>query len=381
MLIYLGLSALATFVAALILALIGQPPLPAIAHLVFAVGILPLIVGAMTHFVPVLTRSSRAPRHLLLAPLLLQLAGWLVFLDFCGDAPVGSTLAAAAGTLLIAGWLAGWMVERARRTLGRPHPGWRWYLAAIILLGMALMLVPAMTWWPEMRPQLRLLHLHLNTLGFIGLSALGTLQVLLPTALHSPDADAARRLRQHLPVACSAVLMIAVGAVTWRPLALAGAVLLAGLVLAIVRAFLQRYGWRTLWDDGAAAALSGALFGFLLLAGLGAAHGLGTLDGRDAVSAFVVACLLPLVTGALTQLLPVWLLRGKRTPRRDRLHAALRCGGALRTLLFVSGGFLLGLGLIGGIWPALLGILHFVLVLLHSLATASRSAHRSENIL
>ncbi|MBN8452570.1 hypothetical protein [Accumulibacter sp.] len=367
MLIYLGLSALATFVTALLLLPLGQPSLPAVAHLLLTVGIMPLIFGVITHFVPVLTRSGAAPRSLLLAPILLQLAGGVTFLAFIGEAPAAGLAAAASGTLPLAAAIAGWMSLRARRALGTPHPCWRWYLAAISLFCVALLLVPAMACWPQAHNALRLLHLHLNVLGFVGLTALGTLPVLLPTVLNSADATAAPRLRRNLPVAVGAVLMIAVGAAVWLPLALAGTLLLGGVVLSLGYASLLRHGWRRLFDDGAAAALYGALAGFLLLLGLGSGHAVGALDGRDSIVAFIVGFLLPLVTGALTHLLPVWLLRGKRTPRRDRLHVALRRGGAQRALLFLAAGALLGSGVGAGLWPALLGLLHFLGILLQAL--------------
>ena len=87
MLIYLGFSAVVAFMATLLLLRFGHPALRAAAHLVFAVGIMPLIFAAISHFVPVLTRSGHPHRHLLLAPLLLQLTGVLAFLDFTGAVP------------------------------------------------------------------------------------------------------------------------------------------------------------------------------------------------------------------------------------------------------------------------------------------------------
>jgi len=367
LLTYLGLSVLATFAVALVLLPLGRPALPAVAHLLLTVGIMPLIFGVITHFIPVLTRSGAAPRSLVLAPVLLQIAGGLSFLSFTGEAPAAGFAAAASAALLLAATLAGWMSLRARRALGTPHPCWHWYLAAISLLGIALLLVPAMACWPQARNTLRLLHLHLNVLGFVGLTALGTLQVLLPTVLNAADATAGQRLRRHLPLAVGAVLMIAAGAAVWVPLALAGALLLATVVLSLVHANLIRHGWRRLFGDGAAAALSAALAGVLLLLGLGVGHAAGTLDSRDSSVAFIVGFLLPLVTGALTHLLPVWLLPGKRTPRRDRLHATLRRGGVQRALLFLAAGALLGSGVSAGVWPALLGLLHFFGVLLQAL--------------
>lgn len=367
MLIYLGLSALASFVTALVLLLLGQASLPAVAHLLLAAGIMPLIFGAITHFIPVLTRSGAAPRSLLLAPILLQLAGGVSFLAFIGEAPPPALTVAASGTLLLAAALAGWMKQRARRALGTPHPCWHWYLAAVGMLGVALLLVAAMTRWPHARNTFRLLHLHLNVFGFVGLTALGTLHVLLPTVLNTADPTASQRLRRHLPVAVGAVLLIAIGAALWLPLALTGAILLSVVVLILGRAILTCHGWRRLLDDGAAAPLAGALAGFLLLPGLGVGHAVGALDGRDSILAFIVGLLLPLVTGALTHLLPVWLLPGKRTPRRDRLHATLRQGGAQRAVLFLAAAALLGGGAAVGLWPALLGLLHFLAVLLRAL--------------
>jgi hypothetical protein len=377
MLIYLGLSAVATVVATLFLLRFGHPSPPAAAHLVLAVGIMPLIFAAISHFVPVLTRSSHAHRSVLLAPLLLQLAGVLAFLDFTGAVPAGSTPAAVAA-LLVAILFSGWLWRRARHTLGRPHPGWLWYFAAMVFLGLALLLVPALNWWPQARNELRLLHLHLNTLGFVGLTALGTLQVLLPTVLSSPDAEAAQRLRHELPMAASGALLVAIGSAGWPPLALAGAVMYLAVVFRIGLAWLRRHGWRNLAGDGAAAPLAAALAGFLLLLVLGIAHALKALDGRDAVPAFVVAFLLPLLTGALTQLLPVWFHPGKRTPTRTRMHTTLRCGGALRALLFVLGGVLLALGIDEGIWLAVAGIFSFSAALTRSLLTDSSGPDQNQ---
>ncbi len=370
MLIYLGLSAVVVFVAALVLLQSANLSPPAVAHLVLAVGIAPLILGAITHFMPVLTRSGSPRRGLSWAPLLLQCAGGTAVFGFTGTAPPLAMVVAAVVMLLVALLFAGWLVSRARRTLGSPHPGWRWYLAAIVCLSLAMALVPAINGWPEMRRELRLLHLHLNTLGFIGLSALGTLQVLLPTVLSGPDADAAARLRRDLPMAGGAVLGIALGAAFAPALAIAGALMLLFVVLRTGVSWLRRYGWRTLLGDGAAAALLAALAGFSLLLVFGIAHALGVVEGQDAVPAFVVAFLMPLVTGALSQLLPVWRHPGRRTCARERMLGELRRGGAARSLLFVVSGTLLALGAHAGIWLAAAGMLFFVIALLGSLAVA-----------
>lgn len=374
MLIYLGLSAVAVFVAALVVLHSAALSLPAVAHLVLAVGIAPLILGAITHFMPVLTRSGRPRRGLGWAPLLLQCAGCTAVLGFTGAVPTAAMDAAAVAVLLIALLSAGWLVSRARRTLGRPHPGWRWYLAAIAFLSLAMLLAPAINGWPEVGRELRLLHLHLNALGFIGLSAVGTLQVLLPTVLSGPDADAAARLRRDLPMAAGGVLGIALGAAFSPLLAIAGALMLLSVVLKIGVSWSRRYGWRTLVGDGTAAALLASLSGFSLLLVCGVAHALGALDGQAAVPAFVLAFLMPLVTGALSQLLPVWRHPGKRTPTRERMLAELRRGGAARALLFVVAGALLALGVREGIWLAAVGMLLFLTALVRSLMVPGEGA-------
>jgi hypothetical protein len=360
MLIYLGLSAVTVFFAAFALLHFGEPSFLAAAHLVFAVGILPLIFGAITHFVPVLTRSGPAHRYVLLAPLLLQLAGLSVFLYFYGMAGSWALHAAAACALLLAIGFAGWLVLRALRTLGKPHPGWRWYLAAIACLSASLLLVPVMALWPGAHHELRLLHLHLNTLGFIGLTAIGTLQVLLPTVLSGPDAEAAARLRRDLPFAVGGVLAVALGSALWLPLALVGAASLLMVVTRMGASWWRRYGLRKIAGDGASAALAAALSGFLLLILLGVGHAFRVLGGQDAVPAFVVAFLLPLVTGALSQLLPVWCHPGRRTEARERMRGALVSGGVLRSFLFLAGGLVLAAGKNEGVWLAAAGMFLFL---------------------
>lgn len=373
MLIYLGLSAVTVFLATLALLHFGEPSFLAAAHLVFAVGILPLIFGAITHFVPVLTRSGSAHRRVLLAPLLLQLAGLLVFCHFYGLAGNWALHAAAGGALLIAIAFAGWLVLRARRTLGKPHPGWRWYLAAIVFLSVSLLLVPGMALWPAAHHELRLIHLHLNTLGFIGLTAIGTLQVLLPTVLSGPDAEAAARLRRDLPFAAGGVLAVGFGSAFWLPLALLGAALLLAVGWRVGISWWRRYGLRKIASDGASAALAAALSGFLLLILLGVAHALRLVDAQHAVPAFIVAFLLPLVSGALSQLLPVWRYPGRRTEARAHMREALVRGGALRAVLFLTGGLALAAGNHEGIWLAAAGIVSFLSGIVRSLFSVEKA--------
>ncbi|TAN71982.1 MAG: hypothetical protein EPN14_11010, partial [Gallionella sp.] len=70
MLVALVLTAAACFAGAVALPLF-YPLLPAAhIHLALATGVMPLIFGAMVHFVPVLTRSATAHIMVRLIPLL-----------------------------------------------------------------------------------------------------------------------------------------------------------------------------------------------------------------------------------------------------------------------------------------------------------------------
>jgi hypothetical protein len=201
---------------------------------------------------------------------------------------------------------------------------------------------------PELRGALRLVHLHLNTLGFIGLAALGTLPVLLPTALARPDPAAGQRLARDLPLAAGGVALVAFGAATEWPLAAAGALLLAAVALRHLAAWLGIYGSGALFRDGAAAPLAAAALGFALLLVHGVAHGAGFIAARPSIAGFAAGVLLPLVSGALTQLLPVWRHPGADTPQRRDMRRFLASGGTLRAVLFLVAGVLLAFDRNGG---------------------------------
>lgn len=319
----LGASAVLTPVAAL--------------HVAFAIGVLPLIFGAMLHFVPVLTRSAGPHRAIAVIPFLVAANGFSVVLAMQGLLPRGALHVAATLDLLFALTLIGWILRRARRTLGAPHPGWRWYAAALSMLVLALLVVPPLA--SGIAPgMLRLFHLHANTAGLIGLAALGTLPVLLPTALGKPDPQAAPWLRRRLPVAVAGALFLATGAALWWPLSLVGGALLAVLALGLFAHWWRLFGVAKIISDGAAAPLAGAtaVFGLLFLGG--ALHGSRLVDATGMTAAFVAGFLLPLVSGALSQLLPVGRFTGPNSPARQEMRRRLvRCGRS-RAVLFPLAG-------------------------------------------
>ncbi|MDP2793179.1 MAG: hypothetical protein Q8O25_03705 [Sulfurisoma sp.] len=337
MLVYLGICAVLAFLSAGAAALRGVPPAPTF-HIAFAVGAMPLVFGAIIHFVPVLTRSAGAGNAVRNLPLVAQSAGIVAVLGLAGSLPGWSLHVAATVTAAAALALAAWVVGRLRATLGQPHPGARWYVAALVALLVAVSLVPLWLARPELRGALRLVHLHLNTLGFIGLAALGTLPVLLPTALARPDSAAGMRLARDLPLAVAGAALTAFGAATEWALAAAGAVLLAAVALRHLVAWQGVHGSGAIVRDGAAAPLAVATLGFVLLLAHGVAHGAGVTAARPAIAAFTAGFLLPLVTGALTQLLPVWHHPGADSPPRREMRRRLASGGALRALLFLTAG-------------------------------------------
>lgn len=375
MLVYLGICAVLAFLVAGVAAfsatsLLGSsggavPPAPTI-HIAFAAGAMPLIFGAIIHFVPVLTRTALPGLPLRCLPLAVQVAGIATPLALAGRLPGWSLHAAASLVALAALVLIVWIARRLRATLGSPHPGAHWYGAALLCLFFAVSLVPVWLTQPQLGAALRLFHLHLNTLGFIGLAALGTLPLLLPTALGRPDPQVAARLRRDLPLASIGVMLVAAGATGAVWLAGFGAALLLWAVAANLLAWRYAFGLKTVVGAGATASLTAATLGLVLLLLLGLAHGVGVVPGRPAVAAFMALFLLPLVTGALSHLLPVWRHPRGATQARSALQARLVWGGRWRTLLFLLGGGLLALDDARGWLLVLVGLLLFAAALLRA---------------
>lgn len=328
------------------------------AHVIFALGVLPLILAAMSFFVPVLTRSRAAGPGIRLLPVAALGGGLLVALHFAAPAVLARIDLVAAALLAIVALLLGWVWQRARSAIGPAHPGLYWYAAALGCLLLALAAIVLMPWLGGGRALLRSLHLHLNTLGFVALTAVGTLQVLMPTVAGAPDREAARRLRLDLPWALTGTLLIALAAIDGR-LAWAGALLWSVVLLRLGRAWWRYYRALMFTPHHPAAALAGAGLGLALLLAAGVLHGIGTLSALDAVPAFVLAFLLPLVTGALSWLLPAWWRPGASVAWQTAARAVLARHSALRALLFLAAGAGVLLGQRGAIILAIAGLLLF----------------------
>ncbi|MBK8523635.1 MAG: hypothetical protein IPL58_05645 [Betaproteobacteria bacterium] len=352
----LALSAVASLLLALILGASGVFTSPAALHVAFAVGILPLIFGAMLHFVPVLTRTGAPYRLIAGLPFAAQATGVAVVLSIQGWLPRWLLHPTASIDLTLACTLLGWIVFRARRTIGTPHPGVRWYMAALFMLILALAVIPLYA--AGVAPAaLRLFHLHANTLGFIGLAALGTLPVLLPTALKLPDPQAAPWLRRRLLPAFAGVLLLALGAATLWPLSVLGAAFLVAIALGLLAHWSKVFGFAAVVNDGPSTSLAAALFALILLLFVGVLHASGLTSAQGMVFGFAAGFLLPLVTGALSQLLPVWRFSGVQTPERLEMRQRLARCGRLRAVVFPVAGLIFVLGQnMGGTLAMALGL-------------------------
>jgi hypothetical protein len=332
-------------------------PRPFFVHGIFALAALPLMWAAMLHFVPVLTRSRDAPRAVRGLPWLAMGLGLLLLAVFAGLLPRHVLLLVALLVCSGALVLLGWAWRRSRRALGKPHPGVRWYLAALACLVAGLGAVFGMVLDPARYAAWYGLHLHLNLLGWVGLTVLGTLPVLLPTCLSHRDSlrsqknepNAALRLQIGLPWAFSGALAIAMAAALRVPvLGAFGALALMLVIAAHWRAWLSFYGapWR--WPGPGLSLLLGSGLLCLLLA-IGIAHGFGAIGGAALLPAFVAGFLLPTVLGALAQLLPVWKFPGPDSPARQSFGRALARNAGWRGGLCL----LAGVGQLLGLTPSL----------------------------
>lgn len=354
--------------AALALALLsGSWPL-VVTHAFFALAAAPLMLRAILHFVPVLTRSAGPGRMAAAAPSMAAFGGLLVLAAFAGWVPRHVLLVAALAVALAAFAVGAWTVGRLRRTLGSPHPGARWYVAAPGFLLLGLGCVFGIVLDVEHYPFWRQLHLHANLFGWVALTALGTLPVLLPTALQRPDPGAAARLRRDLPIGVGGALALASGAALgWPLVSAAGAAALAVVVGRDLAAWRKVFGVTALLR-GAAGSLGLATVFLLVLLATGVAHGFHLLPASGLLPAFVFGFLLPLVTGALTQLLPVWRFPGPRTPQRERFASALARHAPWRGLVFVLAGSLQLFGgrlVDWGVGFAAAGLLAFLAAIAH----------------
>lgn len=362
LLVFLVLSAIMALAGAMVLPLAMDLHRAAHLHLAFALGIMPLILGSMMHFAPVLTRTRGVEPGVERFGLLAWLGGLLVVIYFALTLPVAARNLAAVISLAACVRLFAWQLKRGKGSLGGAHPGLRWYLAALSCLAAGLLAVLAISLWPRETAAFRNLHLHLNLFGFVGLTAFGTLQVLLPTAAGQPDPSAAARLRADLPLALAGTWLIALGAAWLPPLSWVGLALWALPLWRVALAWLKLHQQRIFQRHGASPLLAAALTGFAAALVAGGLHGAGWVEPAHAGHFWVFAFLFPLVSGAAGHLLPLWLRPGRQGEWHDLARQRLTWGSGARAGLLLAGG---GAALAGMSWGALVamaGLLPFVLL-------------------
>ena len=306
----------------------------ALAHLMLAVGLFPLILATMIYFTPVLTRSGPIPGWVHGLPWLAMVAGGLGWVAVWQAWWLVGVAAPLAG-LTVAGALW-WIARRAAGALGSPHPGLRWYQAALVCLMLGLLAILATLIWPGQWLVWRALHRHLNLLGFVGLAAMGTLQVLLPTVGGYADPMASQRLRVDLKYAVLGAVLMAGGAAFWPWLSGFGLGAWGWVLGRLLRPLAGHVG-RIVRANGATLSLLSALVGFFLCLISALFQG-----GAVPLPLFFALFLFPLVTGALAHLLPLWWWPGHPTPQRQAAQQSLGRFALLRVAaLWVGGGGLL----------------------------------------
>ncbi|MBF0137334.1 MAG: hypothetical protein HQL65_13935 [Magnetococcales bacterium] len=349
-------------------------PAATVVHVVLAVGVLPLMTAMMLHFTSVLTRTSQAEGLVAWLPLLAMFAGLLAFLAMNFDrrfAFLGAPLGLVVGMILLA-----WMRKCTKRALGSVHPGLRWYQGSATFLVVAMAAIFLGLLWPEQWRTLRSVHLHFNLLGFLGIAALGTLQVLMPTVGGYADNDVERRLRADFKFAVMGTLGAAVGAAWYRPLSWIG---LVGWLIPIIHLAVSVLRHRPqIWSgNGTLFSLFGALIGYFSLMLAGIPIVLGWMEPANTVPLFFMTFLFPLVTGAMSHLLPLWLRQGDGSAgfhARDRQMLAR--GNRWRTLIFLGSGMAMAGGVTWSVYVALVGLLWFFVQVVLVMISESRSTSR-----
>jgi hypothetical protein len=344
---------LATIALVTVLFFLGIAPqtdplsMPQLAHLILAVGAFPLIVGAMIYFTPTLTRSAPPTGWVCWLPYLAMFTGFIAFTAVSQDLQF-IVVAAPMGIILTAGLLF-WMWQRSSKSLGDPHPGLAWYQGALVFLMLGLSTIIIAYLLPQWWQPLRSVHQELNIMGFLGLTTVGTLQVFLPTVAHYQDNKTAFRLKKHLKYVALGTLFLAAGAWELPFCNEIGRVIWLIPLLAIFQSvILHRDKIKNL--SGTAYSLFGALFGFSAL-----------ILFNKYTNLYYLFCffLFPLVTGALSHLLPMWWWPGAPTKSRDLAQSFLARWGVFRIGAFYLAGVAAIWNMEWGGWLAGLAIMVF----------------------
>lgn len=334
-------------------------------HLVLLGAATNAIVVWSEHFAAALLHAAPAGER---AAMFRALALNLGILGVLGGVHTGRTAVAAAGACLAGAVVLAHAVDLTTR-VGRAlaarlgHTVWFYLAASAALLagmGLGLLLAGGAAGTADAYRALRLAHVHLNVLGWVGLAVVGTQFTLWPTVLRTRMvAGVERAVRWSLPPMVVGLAAAAGGLLARsRALALAGlGCYAAGLAVALVpfvRTALRRPPHTAAsWMLGAGM----AWLAFSLVADLAALAGsqrVVDLDQRVGrlVPAVAAGFALQTLTGALTYLLPVVFGRGAWGNRQ--LAGILELGWPLRVAVINLGVVLVVVGPPGG-WAPTMG--------------------------
>nr|GID87518.1 hypothetical protein Ade03nite_64420 [Actinoplanes derwentensis] len=229
------------YLAALMVVALVHPWLPAWRWL----GMHLLLLGAVTnailvwsaHFTAAILRiPAPAHRRADVTQLTVHNAGVMAVLasgafdrPWLGVAGAVAVFAAVVSQLL-------WLARKLRAAVpSRFAITVRYYLAATTAL---LTGIPVGAWMlvvdDTTRPRLLLVHAHVNLLGWVTLTVLGTVLTFWPTVLRTRMADsAATASRTALPTAVTGLAVLAVGLLSWWPLLAAGGLALFAMAVAL----------------------------------------------------------------------------------------------------------------------------------------------------
>lgn len=192
-----------------------MPPTLRLVHVHGALigGVAQLILGALLSFIPPLfmTGRNRSDSH----PFLFGLINVGTMAVLFGFAMQRDTVVGIAGVFIVIAFLSVFAegLRRIKHSLISPPLNVWFYGVAFIALLVGLGVGEAMAW--QVIPmgrlgQVRLAHIHLNLLGFVTVTIIGTMHNLFPTAVNTP-LHSSRLARVTFLIVPAAVLLLVVG--------------------------------------------------------------------------------------------------------------------------------------------------------------------------
>ncbi|GAA2653918.1 hypothetical protein [Paractinoplanes durhamensis] len=296
----------AAYLAALVVLAVAHPLLPqwrwVAIHLLMLGAVTNAILVWSAHFTSAILRVPPPGRRRgEVVRLVLLNAGVVAVLAGPPWVGVGGAAAIFAAVLGHLRWLA----ARLRAALpARFAVTVHYYLAAAVAL---LAGIPAGAWMLVVddagRSRVLLFHAHVNLLGWVMLTVLGTVLTLWPTVLRTRMDDAAVAAgRAALPVAIAGIALVAAGVLAWwSVLAVAGLAAFAAAVLVTACPAVRAARRKPPESFAAWSIAAGA--GWLLVALAVDAVTLATAGGPDAAADRFGAALIPLLVGSVAQIL------------------------------------------------------------------------------